>query len=235
MECPFSTDRLREMRFQQGWRLEQIAVLATAIVDEPVTEQDVREWYADAGIRIETTGNGHTSAPIAKAVTSYLDNLVPDKPKAKPRKPRRRPMHERISAAKEKSVEEVERLQQQQADALAARSRPCSWCNTPVVRRGPSEFKGPHQFCPLPATCQSQWRRALANRMRSAKAAQHLKCCAACEEMKPTSEFSRARDRGDGLARICLDCNREKSRLYYDQNRESVIARVQATRAARKG
>lgn len=52
-DCPFSPDRLRELRFAQGWRIDQIATLASAHLDEPIDLATVTAWFAAAGLRTD--------------------------------------------------------------------------------------------------------------------------------------------------------------------------------------
>lgn len=52
------------------------------------------------------------------------------------------------------------------------------------------------------------------------------KCCPTCSVLKPTTDFSKDRQRADGLAYRCKLCNRARHRDYYDRHREQVIARA---------
>ncbi|TRX43725.1 hypothetical protein [Corynebacterium guaraldiae] len=48
------------------------------------------------------------------------------------------------------------------------------------------------------------------------------KRCSMCKETKPVSEFGKDRSRGDGLSYKCRKCVREKSRRYYETNKEKI-------------
>lgn len=50
------------------------------------------------------------------------------------------------------------------------------------------------------------------------------KRCAACAHEKPTTAFSKARNRADGLYNYCKDCAGAKSQRYYQEHREKCLA-----------
>ena len=56
-------------------------------------------------------------------------------------------------------------------------------------------------------------------------------CCYACKRDKPVGEFSPDSSKASGRSSICRACDRAKSRRYYAQNRERVLARVKAAKA----
>lgn len=51
--CPFSADRLREMRWREGWQLAQIVTLANALCEAAVDAARVVEWFQAAGVPLE--------------------------------------------------------------------------------------------------------------------------------------------------------------------------------------
>jgi hypothetical protein len=57
--------------------------------------------------------------------------------------------------------------------------------------------------------------------------------CYACGEDKPVGEFSPDSSKASGRSSICRACDRAKSRRYYAQNRERVLARVKAAKVRR--
>lgn len=46
------------------------------------------------------------------------------------------------------------------------------------------------------------------------------KTCTLCGNPLPRSEFNKKNASKDGLQNVCRQCNREKSRMYYEQNKE---------------
>jgi hypothetical protein len=59
-------------------------------------------------------------------------------------------------------------------------------------------------------------------------AAADIKRCPRCDRDLPQAEFARDASKASGHKSWCKACDREKSRRYYEQNREKVIARVSA-------
>lgn len=60
------------------------------------------------------------------------------------------------------------------------------------------------------------------------------KRCSGCKETKPVSEFSKKRSAKDGLNSHCKNCRSEKSRRYYEANKEKVAERVRRYREVNK-
>lgn len=52
------------------------------------------------------------------------------------------------------------------------------------------------------------------------------KRCHGCGESKPVEEFVRDASKRGGLASLCRVCDRERSKRYYSENREAVLARA---------
>ncbi len=167
MNCPFTAARLAELRHEQHWSLAQIAVLATAITDEVATVDDVRQWFADAGLR---------AGPIDTATIDDARRaagvLAPGGPCPKPTKPageRRRSKQAPAQAARDRkaaeraALQEARRRAREAADAeRAARlpkreTRPCSLCGADVTRT-------PSDFTCLNAVCSPACARELARR-----------------------------------------------------------------------
>ena len=48
-----------------------------------------------------------------------------------------------------------------------------------------------------------------------------MKSCSICNNKLPLEEFNRKSSSKDGLQPHCRTCNRERSRAYYERNRES--------------
>jgi hypothetical protein len=66
-----------------------------------------------------------------------------------------------------------------------------------------------------------------------------MKPCVACGRTLSTAQFNRKRSALDGLQNVCRECNRERARRYYRENREKhlriIVARTaQAKRRARE-
>jgi hypothetical protein len=55
-----------------------------------------------------------------------------------------------------------------------------------------------------------------------------LKPCNSCGDSKPDEAFAKDLSREDGLALICRDCNKEKCKRWYRENRERALARSNA-------
>lgn len=53
-----------------------------------------------------------------------------------------------------------------------------------------------------------------------------MKKCALCKENKSLNDFNNKSSSDDGKQNICRDCNRERSRRYYKENREKHIEYV---------
>jgi hypothetical protein len=51
-----------------------------------------------------------------------------------------------------------------------------------------------------------------------------------CAEELPAEAFAPDRSKAAGRKSICKRCDAEKSRRYYDANREKVLRRMRATR-----
>lgn len=47
-----------------------------------------------------------------------------------------------------------------------------------------------------------------------------MKRCGTCDTDKEVSEFNKNKSKPDGLNTICKDCSKEKSKNYYNENRE---------------
>lgn len=61
------------------------------------------------------------------------------------------------------------------------------------------------------------------------------KHCQRCGELKVEEEFTKDVSRPDGLNKICRECNKEKSREWYQENRRRKIADSQEYKARHKG
>lgn len=61
------------------------------------------------------------------------------------------------------------------------------------------------------------------------KARSGVKLCTICKSTKELSEFNKHSKKPDGLQTVCRDCNRKRSRAYYQRNLE----KHRATTAAR--
>ncbi len=59
-----------------------------------------------------------------------------------------------------------------------------------------------------------------------------MKPCKKCGEVKPLTEFHRARDNRDGHRNECKSCWRSLQKQWYQRNREYAIARTQRWRDA---
>lgn len=59
-----------------------------------------------------------------------------------------------------------------------------------------------------------------------------MKRCVTCRRSLPLADFNRKRRSTDGRQNVCRDCNRERSRRYYLENREKHL-RVIAARTSR--
>jgi hypothetical protein len=57
--------------------------------------------------------------------------------------------------------------------------------------------------------------------------------CYACGEDKPVGEFSPDSSKASGRSSIRRACDRAKSKRYYRDNRERVLARVKAAKVRR--
>lgn len=53
-----------------------------------------------------------------------------------------------------------------------------------------------------------------------------MKRCNKCERVLPVEEFYKKKEALDGYNNACKDCFRARSRAWYEENREHVIARV---------
>jgi len=51
-----------------------------------------------------------------------------------------------------------------------------------------------------------------------------------CKATKPTKEFNKNKARGDGLNTLCRKCSNERSRKYYQDNREKHLKVVRANK-----
>jgi hypothetical protein len=58
--------------------------------------------------------------------------------------------------------------------------------------------------------------------------------CPRCEQTRPEDDFAGDASKASGRKSICKPCDNEKSRRYYEANRDRVIARVQAQQAAKR-
>ena len=66
-----------------------------------------------------------------------------------------------------------------------------------------------------------------------------MKPCVTCGRTLATTQFNRKQSAVDGLQNVCRECNRERARRYYRENREKhlriIVARTaQAKRRARE-
>jgi 5-methylcytosine-specific restriction endonuclease McrA len=53
-----------------------------------------------------------------------------------------------------------------------------------------------------------------------------MKTCGTCETKKPLSAFNKNRHKKDGLQTECRECSKERSREYYEKNREKQIKQI---------
>lgn len=60
------------------------------------------------------------------------------------------------------------------------------------------------------------------------------KSCSVCRSFKDIEDFPVDRSRKDGRLCRCRDCDNERSRRYYEQNRTAVLARVNAYNVVRR-
>jgi hypothetical protein len=208
-DCPFSRDRLHELLWAEHWRPDQVAALAQAATGDETTEGDVRAWCRALEVAIP--------APPAPPAP---------KPSA-PRKPR-------ATGRRGTGME----------------TRPCWQCAAPVTR-WPSDFRPGGCFCS--PDCAKAWRAQAATELREARrrelesareqervpsgrgAAVPSKTCGGCGVEKSITLFAAEPRRLHGVARICLECQREKSRAYYLRHQETLKARALARKRALKG
>jgi hypothetical protein len=54
------------------------------------------------------------------------------------------------------------------------------------------------------------------------------KKCYTCGEVKTKADFNKNKGRKDGLNSICRKCSKERSRLYYQENREHHLKQTKA-------
>lgn len=47
-----------------------------------------------------------------------------------------------------------------------------------------------------------------------------LKACSICKQEKSFSEFNQNKRKSDGLQTVCRDCNKKRSRKYYNDNKD---------------
>lgn len=55
-----------------------------------------------------------------------------------------------------------------------------------------------------------------------------MKICSKCKELKPVTEFNKAKRYKDGLRYDCKDCQKEYRKKFYDKNRELELENNQA-------
>lgn len=60
-----------------------------------------------------------------------------------------------------------------------------------------------------------------------------MKKCQTCNQQKPITEFSKNRARKDGLQTKCKTCCKERSRKYYQVNKEKQKQQIYASRITR--
>ena len=59
-----------------------------------------------------------------------------------------------------------------------------------------------------------------------------MKTCTKCGITRPLSDFTRDKQRPDGLRPSCKDCKAEWRRKHYSENRESILEKVRLRHAA---
>ena len=57
-----------------------------------------------------------------------------------------------------------------------------------------------------------------------------MKLCTICKIARPLSEFNKHSKRKDGLQSHCRECNRDRSRKYYHDNREKHLKVIAANK-----
>jgi len=60
-----------------------------------------------------------------------------------------------------------------------------------------------------------------------------MKTCRTCEIEKPLSAFNKNRHKKDGLQTECRECSKERSREYYEKNKEKQIKQIYAAKVKR--
>ncbi|MFE6965922.1 hypothetical protein ACFVAJ_12450 [Agromyces sp. NPDC057679] len=60
------------------------------------------------------------------------------------------------------------------------------------------------------------------------------KRCYRCKQSRPLEEFNRLRSARDGLTSLCKECNRQKAREYYANNREAHVRVIMARKAQQR-
>jgi hypothetical protein len=63
---------------------------------------------------------------------------------------------------------------------------------------------------------------------------ERVRRCPRCDRELPAAAFAHDRSKPGGSNSLCKECDRKKSRRYYWQHREAVIARVSAYNRARR-
>lgn len=58
-----------------------------------------------------------------------------------------------------------------------------------------------------------------------------MKACVICKKKKDRSEFNKKSKSPDGLQPACRECNRLRSRAYYEKNREKHLRVIRKNRA----
>ena len=61
-----------------------------------------------------------------------------------------------------------------------------------------------------------------------------MKKCYTCGDTKEKSNFNKNKSRKDGLNSICRDCSKERSRLYYQENKEAQKKQILKLKRKRK-
>lgn len=73
---------------------------------------------------------------------------------------------------------------------------------------------------------QKEW--YLHNKIHKNQVSIKRKKCRVCEKTRIASKFHKVSKHGDGLARLCIDCQKIESRKYYLKNKEKIKAKNRA-------
>jgi transposase len=150
IDCPFSSDRLREMYWHGGMSTREIGEAAAKIIgrDQAVFQKTVQRWMKEAGIDWRTV----TEAQIVEA-RRFPEKHTAEQVVGKGRKSAgsftpglSRPVDRKRHQA---GVKRAAQLKKQEASQRGGGYiRPCCWpgCSKTTTRR-PSEYNAPVWFC----------------------------------------------------------------------------------------
>lgn len=239
--CPYSAARLQELHWTERRSLAEIAVDAAQLISAPVTLDQVEAWLVDAGVSV-----WRGSEIAQRLATSRTEAAVPVEVGTVIRLCQSCRLRWPLPAFGDAPVcRNCAAIAAHGAPPVAGRSGSVPLLSgsaqTEIARRyaaGESPTELAREYGVVVTTIRDYVRRAggtlRGKDEHKAPDAEGRYRCYMCADMFVPAEMVKP-SRASGSPKICLACQRARNRAHYERNREALIERVRANKAAKRG